>query len=335
MNKKSKKFIIPIIGSLFIIFLGYFVINLFRLIHIKESGPGIKNSSIPSNLYVYRAKWSPNGTKIAFIADKLRDIETATSIYIYDVLSKNVELLPTTAGKFPVSGNFYPNKLKWSPDGTKLYVSGKFSGQSGYSRIWVVDLDSYEMEQFSQGESLTWSPDGSQIAILDTEVDSSKVRLVDAQGNEVQVIYEFKHSGSSRTFMNIEWSPYGDILAIAAAGVTHDGYADNIYLLRVDGTKFKPLIMNSTSWQLVSPTWYPDSQWLAFVAFDPGQRTVKFAPITGECVYSWLPQIKNADNVDLAADGKTALVVSWGDLYIVDLEKAARPPISDGQPKCP
>jgi hypothetical protein len=39
--------------------------------------------------------------------------------------------------------------------------------------------------------------------------------------------------------------------------------------------------------------------------------------------------------VDVTADGKSALVVSWGDLYIVNIEEAVGPELLPDQLRCP
>jgi len=335
MSKNSLSLKTIVLLLLSIVILGLWRVYPHLGIFIKQNGPGIKSASIPPNFYVWEAKWSPDGKKIAFIADIRREPFSKTSVYLYDTQEEKIEEIPLLAENISKTREFLTEMINWSPDGNKLFFSGSPTGEVNYQGIWSVDLKNYSMEMIFSGNVLAWSPNGSNIAIIDVEVDRSTVRVINLQNREEKIIYEFKHVGGRAYLPKIEWSPYGNIFAIEMPEVTDDGFMKkNIYFLSSDGSNYHQFVIDSDK-HLVSPVWYPNSLWFAYIEQDGGQGTIKFAPLTGECMYDWLPQIKRVDTIDIAEDGKTALVVSWGDLYIVDLEKAARPPISDGQPKCP
>jgi Tol biopolymer transport system component len=157
---------------------------------------------------------------------------------------------------------------------------------------------------------------------------------LNTQIQEEHAIQEFQHAGSS-TFLDLDWSPIEDHLIISVPGENAEGHLwDRLYLLKLDGTHFGP-ILGDTAWRLYDPVWLPNGKWLTFIAYTSEGGTVAVAPVTGECLFTWLPQLKNADRVDVSPDGRKLLVVSRGDLYIVDIETAVGAHVLPDQLQCP
>jgi Tol biopolymer transport system component len=302
-----------------------------------QSGPGITLASFPTDLNIWEAKWSPDGSKIVFMAEKKGELPGHNAIYVYDLTTKQTKKIPTQAEELSPISDFSLFSVDWTPDGTALTLFGKPTNTlREYEGIWLIDLTTYKMNFLDEGRRYSWSPTGDKLAILD-DIDEgyTRIRIRDVESKENQIIHEFNYEGISFN-LRIEWSPDGEFLAIQVPGTTADGYAwDEIYLLSVDGLSFHPVIEN-TNWLLREPTWLPDSGWIAFIiANTPDENIVGVAPITGECLFVWFPQIKRADMVDVTADGKSALVVSWGDLYIVNIEEAVGPELLPNQLRCP
>src|SRR5437867_12545628 len=98
--------------------------------------------------------WSPDGTKIAYVA--LRD-GLIRSVYVANADGTN-ETRPTNA--YP----YYDDEPAWSPDGTRI----AFSTTEGDGRVGVVNADgtgrTMLSPQFVTWRSPAWSPDGTRIA---------------------------------------------------------------------------------------------------------------------------------------------------------------------------
>jgi Tol biopolymer transport system component len=299
-----------------------------------QGGMGIHLARLPSESYVWYAKWSPNGEEIALISQKPGELRGITAIYLYDLKSEEVIQISTDAERSSTASRFYADQFDWAPDATTLAIAGGPAGKPEQDGVWLMDLESYEMEYLTKGTSLSWSPVGDRMAIIDTHAYSSTITILNIHDQEEHAIREFQHEGSI-TFLDVDWSPRGDNLVISVPGENAEGYRwDRLYLVKVDGSYFGAILEDSP-WRLYSPVWLANGKWLAFVADASEGGTVSVAPVTGECIFAWIPGIKNADRVDVSPDGRKALVVSSGRLYIVDLEEAAGSHLLPDQLSCP
>ncbi|MEJ2305237.1 MAG: hypothetical protein P8Y14_27260 [Anaerolineales bacterium] len=305
-------------------------------VHPGERGAasGVDVVQLPSEFDVWYAKLSPNGEEIALISQKPGELRGVMAIYLYKLKSEDVVQIPTNAERFSIANRFDPNQIDWAPDGTTLAVAGGPMGQSDKDGIWLVNLENYDMELLTKGTSLSWSPSGDRMAIMDTHAYSSAVKILNLRDREERVIREFQHEGSI-TFLDLDWSPTEDTLAISVPGENSEGYRwDRLYLLRVDGSRFDPILEDS-AWRLYNPIWLPNGKWLTLIAYSSEGGIVAVAPFTGECIFSWLPEITKVDRIDISQDGKKLLIVSWGRLFLVDLEKAVGSHLLPDQLQCP
>lgn len=287
----------------------------------NQVGTGVELSKIPSMLYVWDSKWSPDGNTIAFVADKNHDPTFPEALYIYDIITNETTKIPLEAENLSPIKHFGLSNIDWSPDGTKLAISGQRTEKPDLSGIWFLSLEDYSMERITSGEMMAWSPSGDQIAVVETQpLTHSVIKIIDIQNHEEQIVYQFDHK--SDWILEIAWSPTGDDLLVSVPGTNAEGYAwKSLYHLSIDDTSFAPVFENP-QWSMDHPEWLPNGKWIVFIAKTTQGGTVSVAPISGECIFAWLPKINKADNIDVTFDGKKALVISWGDLYIVDLEKA-------------
>jgi dipeptidyl aminopeptidase/acylaminoacyl peptidase len=112
------------------------------------------------------ARWSPDGTQIAFTASLPRGV---SNIYVIPSMGGLAErLLPSDHIQVDVG---------WSPDGKSLVFGAVLDPKAGIS---VVDLDSRRVSTLPGSEGLyspRWSPDGRYIS--GTTVGSQKLMLFD------------------------------------------------------------------------------------------------------------------------------------------------------------
>ncbi|HEX2154208.1 MAG TPA: S9 family peptidase [Acidimicrobiia bacterium] len=100
--------------------------------------PGRETHSLePLTGDVSYARWSPDGSRIAFVSDQGvdRDISLATGLWLHTVGTHDTEcLVPAVT---PIRA------LAWSPDGTRIafVAAARDNAASAISELWVVDID--------------------------------------------------------------------------------------------------------------------------------------------------------------------------------------------------
>lgn len=170
-----------------------------------------------------RAEWSPDGTKLALVADSLAVMNSDG----------------TGIQRFGVGASY----VAWSPDGAKLaYVSTGLGGQSE-GDIYTINTNGTGAQQVTTDgankNSLAWSPDGTRF-------------LYGAPGG----VYVINVDGSGLTSpvvgRSARWSPDGTRIIFVTDAL--DGN-DEIYSVRADGTDPKNLSHNPASES--DPDWGP------------------------------------------------------------------------------
>ena len=132
--------------------------------------------------------WSPDGSRIAFLSDRLSLEDLSDDLYLTDftlftmapdgtdIRSLAPEVLAREEGAFPV----------WSPDGRKIaFLSEERLSEGGVQFvIYTVRSDGSELKRLSETISLpAWSPDSNSIALV-KDYDTIGLFIVDVDGSE-------------------------------------------------------------------------------------------------------------------------------------------------------
>ena len=165
-----------------------------------EKGP-TRNLTQSSNAHDKWARWSPDGSQIAFVSDMTGEDE----VFLIDQDGSGAPQQLTDNGD---AMRYAP---EWAPDGKRL----AFSDKGG--RVFVVTVDSKEMVQVADEErgqirDYTWSPNGGHLAFSMSAVNeygSIYVWSV-ADGEARQVTDEMFHDFSPA------WDPAGNYLYYVA-----------------------------------------------------------------------------------------------------------------------
>ena len=170
-----------------------------------------------------RAEWSPDGTKLALVADSLGVMNS-------DGTGKH---------SFPVGASL----VTWSPDGLKLaYVSTELGGQHG-DDVYVIKADGASPVRITQDgvakNSLAWSPDGTKILYS----ASQSVYVMNPDGTGL---------ASPCAGRSARWSPDGQRIIFVTDAF--DGN-EEIYSIRVDGADLKNMTQNAANDS--DPDWGP------------------------------------------------------------------------------
>lgn len=163
---------------------------------------------------------------------------------------------------WPIStGLSYYSFPAWSPDGEKIAYTAY---QEGRQDIWVVEVDEDGhpkgapvniTNSASMDEHPSWSPDGKRIVFhSDREEGKRKLFIVDADGSNLELLYQHQtERGLSESF-NPSWAPGGERIAFVAE--------NNIWVIDKDG-KREPRRITSSGYNDY-PSWSPDGNWLVF-----------------------------------------------------------------------
>lgn len=178
---------------------------------VRVSGTLVAGGDVAST----RFAWSPDGRRIAFIADKLVDGTNELFVGPADGSAEPAKVSGTLAAGGQVSD------LAWSPDGKRLAMRARKNGTQ--EELFVADPDvggeplavSGTLAAFASVNSApVWSPDGTRIAfsgdLLVNGIFEVFVARADGVGQPLKV------SGASQAFSDIigfQWSPDGKRIA--------------------------------------------------------------------------------------------------------------------------
>ena len=201
--------------------------------------------------------WSPDGTRIAFIAhngySRLADYDYYLRPDHYHVSNSEVftrsadgsdeRVVPNTRG-----AGLYP--AVWSPDGQRLAftaheVPPPFHGASARLErfLYTVRLDGSELSRVGKATTLpTWSPDGEWVAYgLEDRVYSVRFDGTDL----LEVLDDFRAN-------EVSWSPDGTELLLASDR--------GVYVVRPDGSGLRSV---GPPVRTTEATWSPDGSMIA------------------------------------------------------------------------
>jgi dipeptidyl aminopeptidase/acylaminoacyl peptidase len=114
-----------------------------------------------------------------------------------------------------------PSDLQFAPDGARLafVLTEPPKGASRARHVWMLDVRTREMRQFTQSakseSSPRWSPDGSLLAFTSDRDGTNRLYLMRTAGGEAWSLTKGKWSVGG-----FEWSPDGKRLAFLASDTT-------------------------------------------------------------------------------------------------------------------
>lgn len=248
------------------------------------------------------AVWSPDGSKIAFVAGTERGLYRDSNYGPHDGGDIWIMNRDGSGKKQLTTKETYDYSPQWSPDGSKiLFVSEPSGNEEIYEAcksIWVMNSDGSDKKQLTAFETNdilpSWSPDGSKIAYVSSRYT---VKTMSDLYRETYVFRpEFKEqlnrsiwvmnsNGSDKTQLTtaIEscgrpvWSPDGSKIAFIS-GSGH--YPSDLLVMNSDGSNLKKLTAIKNTEQIMSrfqvisifkryflsPTWSPDGTKILFVS---------------------------------------------------------------------
>ncbi len=189
--------------------------------------------------------WSPDGSKIAFVSDRL--VYNPGKLYIYTMnldgsdvrsiayigespttaIERFLDVLPGGMERLTLFGT----PIAWSPDGSMIaFISIE---EGAIPVIHTVGIDSSGRAIGGSGRarlgetigSPAWSPDSRRVAFVRREDGAEPMRLytMDSDGSDPHEVFSFREEDLSRS--NISWSPDGSEILIGGISIRVDGSA--------------------------------------------------------------------------------------------------------------
>jgi len=255
--------------------------------------------------------WSPDGTKIAFINNKVGvENENPVNFEVYTMDADGSEIIRHTFN------TAFEADLNWSPEGNKLVVK---SYRDENDEVYIIDLNTKDQtnitNHISSDGSPVWTTNG-ELILFQSERDNEKGELY---------LYSLASKQISR-FTNNDineysavWSPNGDKIAFVS---NKDG-DDDIYLMDSLGNNIIQLTNNELNdWY---PQWSPDGSSIIFTYGDWNTDIweIKIIKIDGSGENTLIKQV-DSGNASWHPDGtKIAFGSSKfgaGEIFIYDIK---------------
>ncbi len=224
-------------------------------------------------------RWSPDGTKLAFIStgEGEKDKPQLHLIAAEGGEAKQVCKMPNGV-----------SNLSWAPDGSRIaFISLEgeepkedpkvfIPGSGRHRRLWTVRAD-YDNPEPVTPEGITvweytWSPDSKQIALYystgpdTTDWYRSQIGVVPASGGGVRQLTQF--APVSRQASALAWAPDSKQLAYVSGHWSDPGRGGgDLYLLSLENGESRnltPAIEISLTWC----AWFPDGRHILYTAVD-------------------------------------------------------------------
>ena len=212
---------------------------------------------------LYNPVWSPDGTQLAFSANRPRAFRN--NIYVINGDGSNLHI---ASGHASTSGPMIP---AWSPDSTQLVYAVSYSGLFDFFKVNAdgTDEEQLELEDFAESFYemwLVWSPDGTQIAFnAYLESVSTTVYVMNADGTNPQPFPVTAPDGS--TYTRMAWSPDGEQVLLYGVEL-YSGGSESLAVADADGSNLQEIETGSLV-NVSSASWSPDGSQIVFIANDP------------------------------------------------------------------
>lgn len=279
------------------------------LVHDLTTGT---SSEISVGGTVTDASISMDGSKLA-VAIELADAQgepTANRIVVMNVDGSDQRIIREQPDGDLIGPDLVA--VSWSPDGTRIALSGRTYGRG--RTVSIIDADgSNEVVLDGHWEGVDWSPDGERLALIGwlDAADEGRFDLWTAALNGTG----FQRLTRDTTMkFQPDWSPDGEWIAFQA-GVTGDPIDQDVLIVHPDGSG-RRLIGDAGGFDGM-PVWSADGGWIAFASDREATDAERQAMIEGRsnhglAVFVLDPDGGGATRIELRAEVAAAFPLSWG-----------------------
>ena len=238
---------------------------------MNPNGSNLVNLTANSDAFDGRARWRPDGRKIAFISDR----ETRSNPTPPGFPGPDVEIFVMNAdGSKPTQltfNEFNEEAPAWSPDGKRIVIQRDLDkGDQGDYDIITMKANGTDERNLTNSPGVQdfdpdWSPDGRRIAFTSERDGDGEIYTMKPDGSRVRQITfneaPFAFDGDPK------WSPDGRKLAFTSERDANEEtpFQVEIYTMRANGDDQTRLTFDELSDFL--PDWSPDGRRIAFTSF--------------------------------------------------------------------
>ena len=139
---------------------------------------------------VSSARWSPDGTRLAYIRNRNGRQRQRTDLWLADADGRDPRQRTETLASV--------SRVEWSPDGRSLAViAGRIEGDS-MMQLWLLDADGNAAPrrlgdgdfELTPESGIVWHPDGTRVAVIAARRGLQQIAIVDVASGAVTCLQQ-------------------------------------------------------------------------------------------------------------------------------------------------
>lgn len=212
----------------------------------------------------YQARWSPDGRKIVFVADRDSAVVAGWWQAVPDIYVMNAD---SSGAARLTRSKLISTEPDWSPDGRKIVFSRKEEVGEKFG-IYVMNADGSAAVRITPKETWDdfrprWSPDGRRIAFLSNRRRPDgyswwTINVMDADGSNRA---EVARPVSDGNMLGFDWSPDGTKIVVSHSGRRS---GQDLTIMSVDGDPGFVRLIEDDLYSDADPVWSPDGTEVGF-----------------------------------------------------------------------
>jgi Tol biopolymer transport system component len=197
--------------------------------------------------------WSPDGTRLAFVATRETDEGTRSSVYVVAADGGGLEWT------FPLP--WVASNVLWSPRGDALLLS---SDEESGSNVYVLSVQERELVQvYQNAHAIDWSPDGSEIVVGAAQPPGV---VVLEPGGEPRTIAQL-----DQVPFLIKWSPDGKRILVGTCPPRNLMRITALHMVSLDTGELTTIAEYDVE-GILRPNWSPESERVLYTTLNPGHK---------------------------------------------------------------